>query len=151
MADIDAKIAAGTTTPLSAEDMRALLSRYMPQIHMHTERAESLRLRVLSGDTQISSHRGRIAAGLPTDVTEADLADAQERLDALRIELRESEGWVMISLGMAFAEGIGALMTDLGKNEGWRPPEGSMLRMALPGLLNIAIDLHDQNYVRANP
>lgn len=145
------EIVAGVTKPISAEDMRALLRRYLPQIGQHTTKAEGLRQRVLSGDTQISNIRSRIQQGLEAGVTEADLADADARLAALRLELRESEAWVVTGLGMAFAEAIGACLSDAGKNEGWQPPEGSMLRVVMPGLLSLAIDLHDQAYPKANP
>lgn len=139
-------VTAGNPTPLDSEAMRAILQRFLPQVQEAEERAAGLRKRVLSGETQINRLRSMQTQGIPTNISEPEMVDAEERLSALRLELRQHEAWIVVGLGMALARGVAALLAEAGRDEGWRPPEGSVLRLVMPGLLNLSVDLHDQSF-----
>jgi hypothetical protein len=143
-------IDAGNPQPLDAEGVKAVFRRFLPQIHKAEDRAAELRKRVLNGETQINRIRSMVAQRIPTDMSEADLQDAEGRLEALRLELRYCDAWVVVGLGMALAQALAAILAETGKEEGWQPPPSSMLLISMPGLLSLAIDLHDQSYVRSN-
>lgn len=146
----DLPVSAGLTTPVSAEEMRAVLQRYLPKVQEAADKGAVLRRRVLDGETQIMRLRSMAEQHVPTNISEEDLVEADKLLAELRLELRQHEAWEVVGLSMALARAIGAILAEEGQKEGWRPPEGSVLRVVLPGLLNLAIDLHDQNFVKAN-
>jgi hypothetical protein len=142
-------IDAGNPQPLDAEGMRATLRRYLPQIQEAETKSAELRLRVLNGETQINRLRSMKTQGIPTDISDADLVDAEARLEALRLALREYEWWVVVGLGMALAHALAEALAQTGKEEGWKPPPSSMIRISMPGLMSLAVDLHDQSFAKS--
>jgi len=135
------EIVAGSTGPVSTGEMEAILERYLPRIHEANTKAAELRKRILDGDTKTRRARGMIEQHVPTDWTLADVQDAEARLEALRLALREEEAWQCAGMGMALAQGVASVLARVSTQDGWTPPSRSMLRIVMPGLVNLAVEL----------
>lgn len=146
----DNEIVAGTAQPLDYDEFRSLMQRYLDEVTKHEEAATALRPRVLDGEAKVGRIEGQIAAGIPVSTTPEQLADAKARLDVMREELREHDGWVAIGLSFGLSRAWGVIISEAVKDTGWNPPPGSVLRIILPRILNLSIDLTDTRYKRTN-
>lgn len=131
----------GQVKPIGIEEANAILERHMPRVRAAQVAAQELRKRVASGAAQTARIRGLKAQHAPTGVSDEELADAEARLDALRLSLRQEEGYEALGMGMALATAMATVLGEAGKEDGWKPPPGSHLKVIMPGLLNVAIDL----------
>ena len=131
------EVQAGLARPLEPREMVALLQAHLPAITEHHEAAEVLRARIQNGNRTIAD----IEAGKIQGLTPADVEAARQLLANLQAELRQHDAHETLGLGMALAYGVGHVLAEAAGEEGWRPPAGSVLRLVLPGLLNVAVDL----------
>jgi hypothetical protein len=123
----NAEIVAGATRPLSREEIGGLLTRFLP----HAEAAAELRQRVTKGKALIAS----------ADPAKIDVEDARARLEALEEELRREEWGELISLAISLGHGCAGLLDEASSSHAWRPPAGSLLRIKLPGILDLTVDM----------
>lgn len=134
------EIQAGLARPLQPREMVALLKEHLPALTEHHEAAEVLRARVQNGIRTIDE----IETGRIQGLTPAEVESAKQLLASLREELRGHDAHETLGLGMVMAYGVGSMLAEAGASEGWQPPAGSVIRIVLPGLLNLAVDLTAQ-------
>jgi hypothetical protein len=132
------EIQAGLARPINVAEMDAILAAYRPQITEAFEQAEVLRNRIQNGERSIAdAQAGRIQGLDPEAINRAGTL-----LESLKLELRKHDFWLTAGLGMALAHGVAELLAETAKEEGWKLPPGSVLRLVLPGLVNVAVDLN---------
>lgn len=140
------EVTGGMTAPLIADEMRGIMQRFLPKVHEAEERAPELRRRVADGDYKLSRIHGMLQQGIPTNITPELLKEREAVLDALKEELRYYDAWECIGRGM----GIGwAAAAVAGEGMSW--PQGSLVRVWAPGLLDVTVDLCDSNFQSEQP
>jgi hypothetical protein len=131
------EIQAGLNVPLDTTGMDALLKRYLPRIHEAHDAAEGLRNRIANGERTIEAARNGSLKGLSPNA----IPTAEKLLEQLRQELRQHDFWLTAGLGMALAYGVAEVIAEAARDEGWKPPAGSLLRIVIQGYVNIAVKL----------
>lgn len=131
------EIQGGLNRPMNSDEFKRLWMSHGGEIREHTEAAEALRNRIANGKRTIEG----IRAGTLKEYTVDQIPEAEALLAQLEQELREHDWWVTISLAMAMAHSVPALYREAAAEEGWTPPPGSILRLVMPGMLNIAVEL----------
>lgn len=131
------EIQAGLAKPLDAGQMQQLLQTWMPKIHSAIHDSEVLRNRIANGERSIASAQAGTIRGLDADA----IVRAQALLEQLRLELREAEFWATAGIGIALAYGVAEIIGEAAEDEGWNPPSGSVVRIVMPGVVNLAVEL----------
>jgi hypothetical protein len=132
-----AEIQAGLTKPISVDEADTMLTLYEEQITAAHHAAEALRNRIANGERSIADAR----AGRIQGLDEGAIERAETTVAQLKLELRQHDAWLTAGLGMCLAWGAGKLIAQFSSQEGWKPPPNSVLRLVMPGLVNVAVDL----------
>jgi hypothetical protein len=137
VAEVTREIQAGLTKPISVDEADAMLTLYEEQITAAHHAAEALRNRIANGERTIAASKTGKLEGL----NEGAVERAEQIVAQLKLELRQHDAWLTAGLGMCLAWGAGQIVAKLSKDEGWKPPPNSVLRLVMPGLVNVAVDL----------
>lgn len=120
-----------TERPLSREEAKGLMVRYIDEANRGIEEARPLRERIAKG-AQILT--------LP-DLSPQERADATERMNVLTESLRAAEWASTLGLGLAMAYAVAESVAEAEQKDGLHPPAGSILTVKMPGVMDVSIKL----------
>lgn len=127
------EVVAGLDKPLTTDELKGLMGRYLEDVPVAEASAATLRTRIAKG-------RSLIASGEWQDGTD-EMTEAISRIEELERELRGAEWTVLLGSGFAFAYALHASIEEVCTNKGWKPPEGSVARIRMPGICNLSVSL----------
>lgn len=122
------EIRANKITP---EEATGLMHRYMEPGNQALTEAGPIRERIA---------KGQVVMGLP-DLTVEERIIARERMEALQLVLRKLEWTSTLALGLAMAHAVATTVSEAKVREAFRPPEGSLLRIQMPGICDVSVRL----------
>ncbi len=131
------EIQAGLTRPSTLAEMAMLLAQHEELFVAAHEAAEALRNRIANGERTIADCRSGKLTGLNPGAIER----AEQQMEALKQELRTYDFQLIAGLGLTLTWGVAETLAEYREKEGWRLPPGSVMRLILPGIANVAADL----------